>query len=295
MSAVEALLARIVEYAGLFPPAALDMESALRNYQRYTKTDEFWLLGGFVLPASRLGEFKTAFERVWGTEQERPWTLKVVCAGETADDARAIEEFQQGAVFIGSLEAKAANARAAKEVLERLPAARARYVEFPPEQATQVLPVLAEYGAWAKIRMGGTAPGMVPPVDVVARFLLACARERVAWKATAGLHAPLRAEVREAGQAEMHHGFVNLFLAGALAFYGADDQAVANTLQVRGPREFRFEDDVVRWEAASSASLSQEQVLITDQIEKVRSEFAMSFGSCSFDEPVEGLKALGWL
>ncbi len=294
MSAVQALLGRILEYAGLFPPAALDMESALRNYQRYTETDEFWLLGGFVLPASRLEEFAGAFERVWGTEQERPWTLKVVCAGETADDARAIAEFQQGAVFIGSLEAKAQDGRAAREVLERLPAARARYVEFPPGKAGEVLPVLADHGARAKIRMGGTGSA-VPSAEVVARFLIACAKEQVAWKATAGLHSPLRAEVREAGQLEMHHGFVNLFLAGALAFYGADEQAVANTLEVRGPREFRFEDDVVRWEAASRASVSQEQMLITDQIEKARSEFAISFGSCSFEEPVEGLKFLGWL
>lgn len=288
MSAVEALLARIVEYAGLFPPAALDMESALRNYQRYTKTDEFWLLGGFVLPASRLGEFETAFERVWGTEQERPWTLKVVCAGETADDARAIEEFQQGAVFIGSLEAKAANARAAKEVLERLPAARARYVEFPPEQAAQVLPVLAEYGAWAKIRMGGTAPGMVPPVDVVARFLLACARERVAWKATAGLHHAVRGvrEIVPGGPREVMHGFVNLFLAGAQAFYGADEKALVRTLSEEEPLAFRADDDVIRW---------HDNAMIVDQIEKVRSEFAISFGSCSFTEPVEDLKAMGWV
>ncbi len=294
MSAAQALLGRILEYAGLFPPAALDMESALRNYQRYTETDEFWLLGGFLLPASRLEEFAAAFGQVWGTEQERPWTLKVVCAGATADDARAIGEFQQGAVFIGSLEAKAADARAAQEVLERLPAARARYVEFPPEKAAQVLPVLADHGARAKIRMGGTgAP--VPSAETVARFLLACARERVAWKATAGLHAPLRAEVREAGKTEMHHGFVNLFLAGALAFYGADEQAVVNTLHVRGPREFRFDDDVVEWGAASAASVSQKQVLVTDQIEKARSEFAIGFGSCSFEEPVHALKFLGWL
>jgi hypothetical protein len=167
-------------------------------------------------------------------------------------------------------------------------------VEFPPEKAAEVLPVLADHGARGKIRMGGSG-SPVPPAETVARFLLACARERVAWKATAGLHAPVRAEVREGGRTEMHHGFVNLFLAGALAFYGADEQTLVNTLHVRGPREFRFEDDVVRWEAASSASMSHEQVLITDQIEKARSEFAISFGSCSFDEPVQALSFLEWL
>ena len=288
MSAVQALLGRILEYAGLFPPAALDMETALRNYQRYTETDEFWLLGGFVLPASRLEEFTGAFARVWGTEQERPWTLKVVCAGETVDDGRAIAEFQQGAVFIGSLEAKAADARAAQEVLERLPAARARYVEFPPEKAAQVLPVLADYGARAKIRMSGTTADSVLAADVVARFLLACAKEGLAWKATAGLHHAVRGvrEVAPGGPRVAMHGFVNLFLAGAQALYGADEKALVKTLIEEDASAFRLDDDLIRW---------HDNTLISDQIEKARSEFAISFGSCSFTEPVEDLKAMEWV
>ncbi len=288
MSAAQALLGRILEYAGLFPPAALDMESALRNYQGYTETDEFWLLGGFVLPANRLEEFAGAFERVWGTEQERPWTLKVVCAGETEDDARAIEEFQQGAVFIGSLEAKAANARAAKEVLERLPAARSRYVEFAPEKAGEMLPVLAEYGARAKIRLAGVTAESVPSAEAVARFLLACAKEGIAWKATAGLHHALRGvrELLPGGPRVATHGFVNVFLAGALAFYGADEKAVVRTLSEEDVDAFRLDDDVIRW---------HDNAMISDQIEKARGEFAISFGSCSFEEPVKDLKQMRWV
>jgi hypothetical protein len=288
MSAAQALLGRILEYAGLFPPAALDMDSALRNYQRYADTDEFWLLGGFVLPANRLEEFAGAFERVWGTEQERPWTLKVVCAGETADDVRAIEEFQQGAVFIGSLEAKAADARGAAESLERLPAARSRYVEFPTERAREVLPVLAEYGARAKIRMGGLTAETVPPPEKVAQFLLACARERVAWKATAGLHHAVRGvrELAPGGARVAMHGFVNLFLAGALAFFGADERALVKTLSEEDASAFNLDDDVIRW---------HDNALIVDQLEQVRGEFAIGFGSCSFEEPVEDLKAMGWV
>jgi hypothetical protein len=290
MSAAQALLGRILEYAGLFPPASLEIESALRNYQRYAETDEFWLLGGFVLPASRLAEFAGAFERVWGSERERPWTLSVVCAGENADDVRAIEEFQQGAVFIGSLEAKAADARAAKDVLERLPAARARYVEFPPERAGEVLPVLAEYGARAKLRTGGLTADAIPPVEKVAQFLLACGRERVAWKATAGLHHAVRgvrALTAEPGSPRAAtHGFVNLFLAGALTFFGADERALVKTLSEEDAAAFKLDDDVIRW---------HDNVLIADQMEQVRSEFAISFGSCSFEEPVEDLKAMGWV
>jgi hypothetical protein len=289
MGAAEALLGRIVDYAGLFPPASLSMESAVENYQRYLGGDFGWMLGGFLVPAARLGEFVTSFEKVCCGEKEAPWTLNIVCAGENADDVRAIQDFQQGAVFIGSLETKAANARAAKEILERMPAARARYVEFPPDQAAEVLPVLADYGAWAKIRMGGVTADSVPAVDVVARFLLQCVRERVAWKATAGLHHAVRGvrELTPGGPRVATHGFVNLFLAGAQAYYGADEKTLVRTLSEEDPLAFRADDDVLRWQ--------DDNVLIVDQVEKVRNEFAISFGSCSFDEPVKDLQSMEWI
>jgi hypothetical protein len=284
MSAVRALLGRVVDYAGLFPPAALDMETAVRNYQKYLGGEHGWMLGHFLVPATRLSEFGSVFEKVCCGEREAPWTLSIVCAGDIDGDAQAVGRFQQGAVFIEGLEAKAADARAAEAVLSRLPAARARYVEFPPEQAREVLPVLGDHGARAKIRMGG-AHATVPGAETVARFLLACVGERVAWKATAGLHAPLRGEFRESGRPEVHHGFLNLFLAGALAFYGADEQTVIETLSEKDAGAFRVDDDVIRW---------HDNTLITDQVEKVRNEFAISFGSCSFEEPVRDLKQIGW-
>ncbi|HEX4068205.1 MAG TPA: hypothetical protein VHZ09_19455 [Acidobacteriaceae bacterium] len=287
MSASAILLSRIVDYAGLFPPASLGMDAAVRTYQEALAGDYSALLGGFVVPASRLEEFAVAFERVCCGEREQPWTLNVTCAGEKPDDVRAIEEFQQGAVFIGSLETKAANPQAAQEVLERLPAARARYVEFAPERAAEILPVLGEYGARAKLRLGGETSESVPSVETVARFLLACARERVAWKATAGLHHAVRGvrEIVPGGPRVKMHGFVNVFLAGGLAFVGADEATLVKTLAEEDPMAFRVDDDVLEW---------QDQMLISDQIERVRREFAISFGSCSFAEPVEDLRAMGW-
>jgi hypothetical protein len=288
MGAAEALLGRIVDYAGLFPPAALSMERAVQQYQEYLGGDNAWMLGGFVAPAARVEEFTAAFERQCCDEQQKPWTLSIVCAGDAADDVRAIEEFQQGAVFIGSLETKAADAKTAKEVLERLPAARSRYLEFEPGKAGVVLPVLAEYGARAKIRMGGLTAESVPAVDVVARFLLACARERVPWKATAGLHHAVRGvrELTPGGLLAPMHGFVNLFLAGALAFFGADERALVKTLEEQDARAFKVDDEVIRW---------HDNTMIADQLEQVRNEFAICFGSCSFTEPVEDVKAMGWL
>lgn len=288
MSAAEALLSRIVDYAGLFPPAALDMEAAVRNYQEYLSSDDSWLLGGFVVPAARLEEFAAAFDRVCCGEREKPWMVNVVCAGDNPADVEAIQEFQQGAVFIASLETKAANERAAKEMLERLPAARARHVEFPPERAVEVLPVLAQYGARAKMRMGGATPESVPGVESVAGFLLACAGEKVAWKATAGLHHPVRGsrELSPGGSRATMHGFINVFVAGALAFAGADEATVVKALAEEEAGAFRVNDDVLQW---------RNEMLISDQIEAARQQFAMSFGSCSFMEPVDDLKTMGWV
>jgi len=288
MSAAETLLRRIVDYAGLFPPAALPMEVAVRNYQKYLDGDESFILGSFVVPAARFDAFSAAFEASCCDEQEAPWTISIVCAGETAQDVAAIEEFQQGAVFIGSLEAKASDARAARETLERLPAARSRYVEFPPEKAADILPVLSEYGARAKIRMGGVTTESVPSPETVARFLNACAREQVAWKATAGLHHAVRGirELQPGGPRAPMHGFVNLFLAGAIAFFGASEAALLRTLKEEHPAAFRAEDELIRW---------HDNTLTTDQLEQVRSGFAISFGSCSFAEPIDDAKAMGWL
>lgn len=290
MGAAESLLGRIVDYAGLFPPAALDMESAVRNYQEYLAGEHGWMLGSFVVPAARLDEFAGEFEQVCCGEKENPWTLSIVCAGEAADDAGRIAEFRQGAVFIGSLESRAADPRAAEEILERLPVARARYVEFAPDRAPEMLPVLAERGARAKIRMGGIAPENIPEVESVAQFLTACVRERVPFKATAGLHHAIRGtraltERADSPRAAMH-GFLNLFLASALAYFGADQQAIARTLAEEDASAFRQDDELIRW---------HDHTLIADQIECVRSEFAVSFGSCSFAEPVDDMKEMGWI
>lgn len=290
MSAAEALLGRIVDYAGLFPPAALEMNAAVRNYQAYLAGDSGWMLGSFIVPAGRLDEFATAFEGVCCGEQENPWTLSIVCAGEAEEDARRIERFRQGAVFIGSLETRAGDSRAAQEVLVRLPTARARYVEFAPERAAEILPVLGGRGARAKIRMGGVTPETIPSIESVAHFLMACARERIAFKATAGMHHAVRGMRSLTGESAapraVMHGFLNLFLAASLAYFGADQRAIVRTLAEEDASAFGLDDEVIRW---------HDHTLIGDQIERVRSEFAMGFGSCSFTEPVDDMKEMGWI
>src|SRR3954470_25046208 len=53
-ASLRALLSGAIDYAGLFPPAKLPLPEALDNYARYRGEPEAWMLGRFVVPASRL-------------------------------------------------------------------------------------------------------------------------------------------------------------------------------------------------------------------------------------------------
>lgn len=291
MSAVEALLTRIVDYAGLFPPASLDMDRAVRNFQSYLAGDHAWMLSNFVLPAARLSEFAAAFDSICCTEQEQPWTLSVVTSAETApEDLQAIDDFQQGAAFLSAVEIKVPTLPTARSILRILPRGRAHYVEIAPDRAAKFLPVLSAAGARAKLRTGGITPAAIPAPEAVAGFLLECAHARVPFKATAGLHHAVRGvqplTYQYGSPTATTYGFLNVFLAATLAFHGANEKELVKTLSEENPKAFQLDEDEIAW---------HDRRISTDQIERVRTEFAIGFGSCSFTEPIDDLKSMGWL
>jgi hypothetical protein len=51
---VTALLANIIDYAGLFPPASLDMATTVANYASHLGSEDAWLLERLIVPAARL-------------------------------------------------------------------------------------------------------------------------------------------------------------------------------------------------------------------------------------------------
>jgi hypothetical protein len=130
-------------------------------------------------------------------------------------------------------------------------------------------------------------PEAIPSVSAVADFLRACAGRRLPFKATAGLHHPVRAEypltyAPDAPRA-VTHGFLNVFLAAALVWHGDPD--VEPVLAETDPAAFRF-DDRAHW---------RDRSLDAAQVREARERFAHAFGSCSFTEPVQELEALGLL
>jgi hypothetical protein len=82
------------------------------------------------------------------------------------------------------------------------------------------------------------------------------------------------------------HGFLNVFLAAALAYYGSTENGLLETLDETDPTAFQLDDDLITW---------HDHRMTSDQIERVRADFAIGFGSCSFTEPIDDLKAMEWL
>src|SRR5207249_4681338 len=116
----------------------------------------------------------------------------------------------------------------------------------------------------------------------VAEFICTCRNAGVFWKATAGLHHPL---CQFYGPSGPQHGFLNVFVASVLAqVHGLSEAAVESILSDEEPGNFYFTDEALGW---------RDLQIDTAEVYRARSKLLHSFGSCSFDEPVEDLRALG--
>jgi hypothetical protein len=83
------------------------------------------------------------------------------------------------------------------------------------------------------------------------------------------------------------HGFLNLILATTWPrIDSVDSDALMRLLQDDNATSFTMMQHAIRWQGVE---FPREQLLQT------RDEIMSSFGSCSFDEPIEDLKQLGWL
>jgi hypothetical protein len=79
MRSIEILLDGILDYAGLFPPADLEMSQAVARYNDYRNGPDSWMLGRFICPVARLSEFERNARHTWHNDLDaQPW--KVSCA-----------------------------------------------------------------------------------------------------------------------------------------------------------------------------------------------------------------------
>lgn len=287
MSVIRTLMKSLIDYAGLFPPAGLDMEKSVHNYADYRRGEHAWMLGKFVVPISRLNEFQAAAERLAAPDD--PWPLSVLGGNDAAKDRKDLTLFATRLgprpwARIASLELKASSV----EDVQRLSVGTEipTFFEIPIQEDPRfLLDAIREEKGFAKVRTGGTKPGMVPSPEELSRFL-DLARSRVAFKATAGLHHALRSMrplTYETGcDSDLMHGFLNV-LAASVAATREMYRFLPSILEERDIRGFDFGDSGLSWHGHE---------LTLEQASQARNAFFLSFGSCSFEEPVAELKAL---
>jgi hypothetical protein len=240
------VLERLIDHAALFPPASMSLPDALDEDTQARESPYGWIVDRFVVPAAKLAELPA----------ERP-ALSVVLS--SLDDVTLLD----GAADVEAVELVLPSARplsadlvAAYSALRPLDVETYFELVFDDgwrDDVPAAIGAVAAIGGRVKLRCGGA---FVPSVEQVGLVVACCRDAGVPFKATAGLHHPMRR-----GE---EHGFLNLV-------------------------------------AAATASLDRiEEVLAEEdgsalELEDASREVFVSFGSCSWREPVEGLQELGML
>jgi len=313
---LRAFVEGIIDYAGLFPPAKLDLDPAIRNFARYRESDERWMLARFICPAPRLedlasyhDELFTAGEPFRFSVLARPAVDAEMVATLLAEDLESLDAFlarHDDRVTVDALELKLPTAALGRSMLSRLlpelAEALARrgdimpWIEIPRGSSwgndlTALLGGLEEaremddLRVGFKLRCGGVEADAFPSIEEVAMAMVGCRDHGVPMKFTAGLHHPIRHH--DATVDATMHGFVNVFTAGALAFvHDAHPDTLMKALSEEDATRFGFSDEGLTW---------NDHALSVEEIEAARAEAVLSYGSCSFDEPRDDLRALGLL
>jgi hypothetical protein len=303
------LFERLIDDAGLFPPARKPMAAAVADHRRAHGGSSAWMLGRFICPAARLEEFA-------GEEPGAEWEIACLLAPEPDDwpatvrtelekvrayagagSVRAIElPLPSDAPGRGVGEAASAADEAAAEVGEvgseplplflEVPAAVGENELIASLEAIAGAPANGEptgrCAPAAKLRCGGATAAHFPDDRRVALFVSTCRRLDLPFKLTAGLHHPLRTRDPETGA--LQHGFVNLLAATAFASTrGAPEPAELEPIVAeRQPDAFEIDAGGIAWRGARVG---------TEAAAAARRLFRC-FGSCSFAEPLEDLGAL---
>jgi len=275
----------LIDFAGLFPPAVLDMHSAARKYLEYGRSSYRHALGKLILKLEQ-------FPYLWDAAGDyvRGMPLSVIASPESDwDDLRRLLDkgYAVKAVEIQSAD----GAGEMERLIAKVPEGLLIYFEVPVcGTGGQMLAAIAGTGARVKLRLGGTVAEAFPSPQAVAQMLAELAHRRMIFKATAGLHHAVRGRYALTYAADsptaVMHGFMNLACAAAVLYFGGEVEEAVEVLE----EEWRG-----AWQVSPEAIAWQQNSWNGDELREVRQKFFAGFGSCSFEEPMRELEALRWL
>ncbi len=292
-------MSQILDYAGLYPPASLPLEVAFQNFIDYQASPEAWMLSRFVIPAKRLAELPAFQEKLSFTVLSR--------GGKDMDEF--LENINLDIADVNSFHELRPNANAdmfevalptspltdkftandivtrAAEVLNKngitvfFEAPSGESWEGRVQKLTRALRKVKDKHVGFKLRTGGVTAEAFPSPEQIAWAMTEVREAGVPMKCTAGLHHPVR-HFNQSVNTKMH-GFLNVFGAGVLAFANGISQAqIQSILEEEDPASFIFGEAGFEWKSLR---------VVTSEIVRAR-QVITSFGSCSFDEPLEDLR-----
>ena len=317
--AVHKFFHSIIDYAGLFPPASLKLRDAFSNFLNYRQGYFAWLLSRFICPAGKVRELS---ELVSADLLEDPVKLSLL-AGQFQDQNEFIRKFSDDITFYRELPQAFHDYVRTESIEIRIPDEIAisndknRISDFL-DSLTDVIKENFEHrvflfceiprldnfdsllkhtvrgielhnekasDAGFKLRTGGTEAGDFPDPAIVLHAIRQCLNHKVPLKFTAGMHHPFRHY--DPGIGTKMHGFINVFGAGVLAFrHPVSDHELKQMIADEDADNFGFSDGHFRW---------KDWICTPEEIHGARNSLVISYGSCSFDEPVEDLLELKYL
>jgi hypothetical protein len=299
----------IMDYAGLFPPASLTLHNSYSNYLKHIESPLSWMLAKFVIPAGKLAELAEIYER-FDVSNKVPLSI-LFNSAETDEafnssfnnDIKAVKEFREKIeekVTADAFEVKIPvdikddekkllkflvniNSNLEKKLKLDVPV----FLESPPDAVMPiVIDVISQFNIenkkryGYKLRTGGVEKSAIPDAGVIATAIKIVQNHEMPIKFTAGLHHPFR-HFNEGIQAYMH-GFINVFAASVLnCTHNINRHEIKEILLDENQDDFEFHDTFFKW---------KNLVELNSLIEDARKNYIISFGSCSFGDPVKDLK-----
>ncbi len=308
---------KLIDYAGLFPPASLDLRTSFLNFINYQDSRYNWMLSKFIIPAKRLPDLAAIIdnEKILFT---KPVHFSILGGKEVAlskffeslsDDINRISEFKAKfgekvitETYEVSIPLELLVIPDNKSIIEFFTKVSSGFFEklnknisvFYEAVPNKDLPVIAQsitmfnlmgHFTGYKLRTGGVEASAFLPPEKIAHILKICSEHETPMKCTAGLHHPFR-HFDKSVNTKMH-GFINVFCAGIFAYnLDLNEYELTRMLLEENPDNFKFSKDSILYENYE---------VFEEEISDAREKFMISFGSCSFQEPVEDLKSYNLL
>lgn len=308
-NAVRALFAGLIDYAGLYPPAALGLTEAMMNYRAYGRATDSWILSRFIAGTSHVG--KLSGELLESFTADKPLSISLVTRDPALDlpsvlaalpTTARVTAVEISLVLNKALEVQLTSHSGVFQQLADKGHNLDIFYEVPftekwDEEFFRLVDILGRSNGahprglvGCKLRCGGLEPHLVPSPERLGRALHACAERSIPVKFTAGLHQPFRhmPQPGETGAAGVPmHGYWNVYWAALVAnLRSVQEDEVISIVQEMESCSPSVSRDSIEWRGVE---------LSAQEIHQARSSQVLSFGSCSFDEPIHAARMVGWL